>query len=78
MLFRSIYLDYKNNIYTYKVTVIEKQNKTGKISINKNVFYNILILTTCDQEDKSKQIVITAVCLDFHKSEEENIYTVSK
>ena len=64
-----IYLDYNNNIYTYKVTVIENQDKTGKISINKNIFNNILILTTCDQEDKSKQIIITAVCIDFLKSE---------
>lgn len=64
-----IYLDYNNNIYTYKITFIEKQNKTGIISINKDFFNNILILTTCDQEDKSKQIVITAVNITTVKKE---------
>ncbi|MDD2207974.1 MAG: sortase [Bacilli bacterium] len=64
-----IYINYNNYIFNYKIINIERQNKTGEISINKNVFNNILILTTCDQEDKSKQIIITAVCIDFLKSE---------
>lgn len=53
----SIY--YNNKIYTYKVTLIERQTKNKKINIKKDNNKNILILTTCDQKNKSKQIVIT-------------------
>lgn len=48
---------YKNNTYIYKVINIERQNKNGYITIfNKDI--SQLILTTCDQKDKNKQLVI--------------------
>lgn len=55
-----IYLNYNNYIYIYEVINIEKQNKNGEITIAKNNSTPILILTTCDQEDKTKQIVLTS------------------
>ncbi len=50
---------YRNNIYIYKVVKIDRQNKNGYITIPKIKNKSILILTTCDQKDKSKQLVIT-------------------
>lgn len=48
--------------YTYKVSLKEYQEKTGKITINSGD-NDLLILTTCDQEDRSKQIVIIATLI---------------
>lgn len=50
---------YDNDIYIYKVTKIYEEEKNGKIIVNDD-YNNILLLTTCSQSDRTKQIVIIA------------------
>lgn len=50
---------YNNKEYIYKITNISLQMKTGKINVNISN-RKLLILTTCSQKDKTKQIVITS------------------
>ena len=52
-----VYIYYKNNKYTYEVSDIFRQEKTGSIDIVQRS-YTELILTTCDQVNKDKQIVV--------------------
>lgn len=51
---------YKDIEYTYEISNLEQQNKTGVINIINNNNNKTLILTTCDQNDNTKQIVITS------------------
>lgn len=53
-----VYIYYNDVEYVYKVIKVENQNKNGQIFINKENNKSLLILTTCSQKDKSKQIVI--------------------
>lgn len=57
-----IKLELKTITYIYKVIEIKKEPKTGKITIpNKE---NQIILTTCDQIEKGKQLIIIASFID--------------
>lgn len=54
------YIYYQGLKYEYEIVKIEYQDKDGTITISKLEQESYLILTTCDQKDKTKQIVITA------------------
>ena len=56
----SIYIYYNNIKYTYKVTSITRQTKQGFITISRKKDTTELLLTTCDQADKTKQVVVMA------------------
>lgn len=56
----SIYIYYNNIKYTYKVTSITRQTKQGFITISRKKDTTELLLTTCDQTDKTKQVVVMA------------------
>ena len=51
-------LHYKNKIYNYIVIKKENQIKNGFIKVKKLKNKTTMILTTCNQKNKSKQIVI--------------------
>ena len=55
-----VYIYFNDITYIYKVIKTENQNKNGQISIDRNLNKSILILTTCNQKNRSKQIVITS------------------
>lgn len=63
----NINIYYDNNIYSYKVEKIYKVDKTGKIELEDHSS-SILTLITCDQQDKSKQIVVIAIQVSSDKS----------
>ena len=50
---------YNNNEYFYKINNIYEEEKDGTIEIKKDD-YSKLVLTTCNQKDKTKQIIIEA------------------
>lgn len=54
-----IIIYYNNNEYFYKINNIYEEEKDGTIEIKKDD-YSKLVLTTCNQEDRTKQIVIEA------------------
>lgn len=54
------YVTYKGKKYTYKITNIYKQNKTGKIAIYRNYNKTTLTLVTCTNNDDTTQTVYIA------------------
>ena len=54
----TIYINYENKKYIYEVVKIYEVDKTGLINVVRNKDKNILTLVTCDQINKTKQIVI--------------------
>lgn len=58
-----IYIYYENTKYIYQVQKYYEETKDGDISIDKNS-ESILVLTTCSQTDKNKQIVIESKLID--------------
>lgn len=54
------YIYYQGLKYEYEIVKIEYQEKVGTITISELEQDSYLTLTTCDQKDKTKQIVITA------------------
>ena len=54
-----IIIYYNNNEYFYKINNIYEEEKDGTIEIKKDD-YSKLVLTTCNQKDKTKQIIIEA------------------
>ena len=54
-----IIIYYDNKVYFYIVTDSYEIVKNGKISINKNINENVLVLTTCSK-DKNKQLVVVS------------------
>lgn len=52
-----IYIYYNNVKYIYEITKSYEEKKDGDIAIDKNS-ESTLVLTTCSQTDKNKQIVI--------------------
>lgn len=54
------YIYYQGLKYEYEIVKIEYQEKDGTITISELEQDSYLTLTTCDQKDKTKQIVITA------------------
>lgn len=48
---------YKNNKYTYKITRIYQQPKTGRVRIYRNTNKNTLTLITCTKNNKSTQTI---------------------
>lgn len=54
------YVTYKGKKYTYKITNIYKQNKTGKIAIYRNYNKTTLTLVTCTNNDETTQTVYIA------------------
>lgn len=59
-----VYIYYQNIKYIYQVSKIERQDKDGTISFIKTKDTTELILTTCDQQNKGKQIVVVAKLVD--------------
>ena len=62
------YVTYKGKKYTYKITNIYKQNKTGKIAIYRNYDKTTLTLVTCTNNDDTTQTIYIA---ELQKVEEE-------
>ena len=58
-----IYIYYENIKYIYQVQNYYEETKDGDISIDKNS-ESTLVLTTCSQTDKNKQIVIVSKLID--------------
>ena len=58
-----IYIYYENTKYIYQVQKYYEETKDGDISIDKNS-ESTLVLTTCSQTDKNKQIVIVSKLID--------------
>ena len=54
------YVTYKGKKYTYKITNIYKQPKTGKIAIYRNYDKTTLTLVTCTNNDDTTQTVYIA------------------
>ncbi len=54
-----IIIYYNDNEYFYKINNIYEEDKDGTIEIKKDN-YSKLVLTTCNQKDKTKQIIIEA------------------
>ena len=54
------YVTYKGKKYTYKITNIYKQPKTGKIAIYRNYDKTTLTLVTCTNNDETTQTVYIA------------------
>ncbi len=54
---------YQDKEYKYQVTDIYKEIKDGDINIKQNPQEKILILTTCDQIERGKQLVIKAILI---------------
>lgn len=55
-----IFIYYNNQKYNYEIINIYNEDKDGDISLNRNLDKFTLVLTTCNQEDKNKQIVVIA------------------
>ena len=53
-------ISYKGNKYTYRITSIYKQSKTGKIAIYRNYNKTTLTLITCTNYDSKTQTVYIA------------------
>ena len=58
-----IYIYYENIKYIYQVQNYYEETKDGDISIDKNS-ESTLVLTTCSQTDKNKQIIIVSKLID--------------
>lgn len=54
------YVTYKGKRYTYKITNIYKQQKTGKIAIYRNYDKTTLTLVTCTNNDETTQTIYIA------------------
>lgn len=54
------YIYYNNNKYTYKITYIYKQAKTGTINVYRPYDKTTLMLITCTKNDESSQTVYVA------------------
>ena len=54
------YITYKGKKYTYKITNIYKQPKTGKIAIYRNYDKTTLTLVTCTNNDDTTQTIYIA------------------
>ena len=54
-----IMIYYNNKVYFYIVSDSYETVKNGKISINKNINENILVLTTCSK-NKDKQLIVVS------------------
>ncbi len=52
-----VYFTYKDKKTTYQVDTIEEQEKNGSIKVPKQE-ENELILTTCSEQDKTKQLIL--------------------
>ena len=50
-------INYKNKIYTYKITNIYDENKDGTITIYRDTGKSTLTLITCTKDDETKQTV---------------------
>ena len=60
-----IYIYYKNIKYIYEITKNYEETKDGDIAISK-YSESTLVLTTCSQTDKNKQVVIISKLIDKH------------
>ena len=58
----SIEILYNNKKYIYLINNIYEEEKNGKISFNKNINEQILILTTCSK-NKDKQLIVESKLL---------------
>lgn len=58
-----IFIYYKNIKYVYEISKYYEENKDGDIAIDKSST-STLVLTTCSQTNKNKQIVINAKLIE--------------
>lgn len=57
---------YKNVKYTYKITKIYLQDKTGRVAIYRNHNKTTLTLITCTKDNKTKQTIYIAELVSTH------------
>ena len=62
-----VYVYYNNIKYIYNVVDIYDEEKNGIISINTSSTSSLLVLTTCNMVDRTKQIVVVAQLIDKQK-----------
>lgn len=55
-----VYLEYQNQMYSYRVEKIEEQEKNGTIRVKKGK-ENELILTTCSEQNPKNQLIVTCI-----------------
>lgn len=59
-----IYVYYQNIKYTYQITSITRQDKQGFITISRQKDTTELLLTTCDQQTKGKQVIVMSKLIE--------------
>ncbi len=52
-----VYIYYNDSKYTYEIDYMYKTLKNGTIKVEKETNKNIIVLITCDKEDKTQQLV---------------------
>ena len=57
-------MDYQNIKYTYQITSITRQDKQGFITISRQKDTTELLLTTCDQQTKGKQVIVMSKLIE--------------
>ena len=60
---------YNKHVYTYKITSIEDQPKTGTVTINRNYNKRTLTLITCTFQNDTAQTIYVLECIDIEKEE---------
>ena len=60
---------YNKHIYTYKITSIEEQPKTGTITINRDYNKRTLTLITCTFQNDTAQTIYLLECINIEKEE---------
>jgi len=55
---------YNNTKYIYKIDNYYKVNKTGKVEIKRDINKKTITLITCDQSNKSKQLIYIGYIID--------------
>lgn len=63
------YIYYNNVKYTYKISYIYKQQKTGTINVYRPYGKTTLMLVTCTKDDESSQTVYVAELIDKQSQE---------
>lgn len=62
-----VYIYYKENKYHYKINSIYLEEKNGYITINNSNEFSRIVLTTCSQKEKGKQLIIIGNLIEKSK-----------
>ena len=68
-----IYVTYKGKKYTYQLTNVYKQEKTGKIAIYRNYEKSTLTLITCTNHDLTSQTVYISELINVEDKTNRNL-----